>query len=387
MKYFAEVVHLSTGHAGGAGLAARRLNESLNESGANSKFFALKQKGYIPVAHEFEIGRSLPKKIEGALNTRIQNGINDRVAVSLSSAGAINLNQLLSEFDSRSSIIHVHNWFNLLSFDDLKYLASSSFKLVFTLHDERIFTGGCHYAFDCRGFEKDCKGCPLVGKLFKNKVHQNVIRFLDIFNLNQNISFITPSEWLSGEAKKSSVLSKFDIGTLQNVLGPTFLRQVIISPKVYNKSRRLRVGVASGDPKSFTKGGDLVDLVNDSKLIEMFFMKDFRESDHGNFWNNIDILFVPSRADNSPNVILEANAYGVPIVASQVGGISENLSLEYDRLFHFQNIEIADLMKLFIQAAQTKAQKVAVTPLQQQSRGKEIIAQYVAFYEKLIRVS
>ena len=36
-----EVIHISTGHEGGAGLAARRLNSALNAKQINSKFVAL----------------------------------------------------------------------------------------------------------------------------------------------------------------------------------------------------------------------------------------------------------------------------------------------------------------------------------------------------------
>ena len=40
-----KVIHFSTGHAGGAGLAARRLSWELNNAGFFSKFYTLKLKG------------------------------------------------------------------------------------------------------------------------------------------------------------------------------------------------------------------------------------------------------------------------------------------------------------------------------------------------------
>ena len=58
-----QVIHLSTGHAGGAGLAARRLNEALNESVITSKFMALAHRDYRPAENEFEIYRSLLRRV------------------------------------------------------------------------------------------------------------------------------------------------------------------------------------------------------------------------------------------------------------------------------------------------------------------------------------
>jgi glycosyltransferase involved in cell wall biosynthesis len=48
------------------------------------------------------------------------------------------------------------------------------------------------------------------------------------------------------------------------------------------------------------------------------------------FWNLVDVLFVPSRADNSPNVIHEAKLWGVPVLTSDVGGIPEILDKSFD---------------------------------------------------------
>ena len=49
-----KVIHLSTSSIGGAGLAARRLNESLNHAGIDSKFFALQNRFFKNEINEFE---------------------------------------------------------------------------------------------------------------------------------------------------------------------------------------------------------------------------------------------------------------------------------------------------------------------------------------------
>ena len=34
--------------------------------------------------------------------------------------------------------------------------------VVWTLHDQFPFTGGCHYSGTCKGYEGDCAGCPAL---------------------------------------------------------------------------------------------------------------------------------------------------------------------------------------------------------------------------------
>ena len=56
------------------------------------------------------------------------------------------------------------------------------------------------------------------------------------------------------------------------------------------------------------------------------------------FWNSLNCLLAPSIADNSPNVIHEAKQFGLPIIATEVGGITEMLFSDMDTL-----IDISDL--------------------------------------------
>jgi glycosyltransferase involved in cell wall biosynthesis len=56
------------------------------------------------------------------------------------------------------------------------------------------------------------------------------------------------------------------------------------------------------------------------------------------FWQSIDVLLVPSRADNSPNVIHEAKLWGVPVISSSVGGIPEILNDKFDGIIDPWNV-------------------------------------------------
>ncbi|MBD3178225.1 MAG: glycosyltransferase, partial [Candidatus Latescibacteria bacterium] len=58
--------------------------------------------------------------------------------------------------------------------------------------------------------------------------------------------------------------------------------------------------------------------------------------DHGEmvrWYNSCDILCLPSLAEGTPNVILEALACSVPVVASSTGGIPDIVDAESGLLF------------------------------------------------------
>ena len=60
----------------------------------------------------------------------------------------------------------------------------------------------------------------------------------------------------------------------------------------------------------------------------------------------IDVLLVPSRADNSPNIIHEAKRMGLPVIASLVGGISELLEPDFDEPIPAQNLDADSILRL-----------------------------------------
>ncbi len=60
-----------------------------------------------------------------------------------------------------ADIIHVHWTPGLLNLEiaPLFFLGKS---VIFTIYDMSLFTGGCHYPFDCMGYLDGCLNCPEV---------------------------------------------------------------------------------------------------------------------------------------------------------------------------------------------------------------------------------
>ena len=390
-----QVVHISTGYNGGAALAARRLNASLNSLGFESYFGAISQKGYSPSTHEFEISRSTIGRITSGILTRIQLNLSKKVFFSLFSLDILPKKHITSRGSKNNTILHFHNWYNLVSQKEIARWAKQGYKVVVTMHDQRMMTGGCHYAFTCKGLYSNCESCPELSSVVNNIPKRNVQRFSkELTQVHGNITFISPSRWLDSEAKNSYLLRDQKTVFIPNTLGST------PSPN-YNSSsiidtNSLNVGIASMEPNSYIKGGDLTTSLENSvrgREIPVIFhkMRDFPQNAQGiqNFWSTIDYLLVISRADNSPNVIHEAKQFGVPVIASKVGGITELLDSRFDLGIELDECNESNLLKLLVSLIGKELDQGARENMQ--SRYYEYVnnstVQHIELYKKLLSES
>jgi glycosyltransferase involved in cell wall biosynthesis len=175
------------------------------------------------------------------------------------------------------------------------------------------------------------------------------------------------------QAKKSSILRNANVIQQPNVHSgfasefQDFSRDSHLKP-----ANHFNIGVASLDSSSPLKGADLIPeilrkLKHEHASFNLLELARFPKTQNGymQFWSDIDCLLVLSRADNSPNVIHEARIAGVPIIATNVGGIPELINTSYSFLFNFDEslidnvcgaiTEIANREKISGQKGSTQA--------------------------------
>ena len=338
------VVHVSSGSTGGAGNAAKRLHAALLKSGIDSIFLTLNTSDSM-IQKKIEIKRKISERILSFLSSRMHNKISrysffSTFSISISSA----MNQL-KKLDKESTVIHIHNWYNILSLEDIYELTNLNYKLVFTLHDQRIFTGGCHFAFSCNGFKSTCNLCPQLIQIDKSKPLKNLAFQKKIFGGRQNIRFIAPSNWIAHEISSSGICAQSFVTKVSNV-NPnlSFARKNSLKPNDW-----LTIGIASVHPYSYIKGGDLLrdleSFIDFRKLkVKIEFLKNFPDNAQDDFWDSIDVLLVPSITDNSPNVIHEAKMIGIPVIGTRVGGIPELLSEPFDQIIDADQIDFEKII-------------------------------------------
>jgi len=77
--------------------------------------------------------------------------------------------------------------------------------IYWLLYDMAPMTGGCHFAWDCKGYLNKCGNCP---GLFSNDPHDNTFKNLELkkkYLDNTDIRIVVGSEWQAKQAKQSSI--------------------------------------------------------------------------------------------------------------------------------------------------------------------------------------
>ena len=269
--------------------------------------------------------------------SRIQSNISKKVFFSIFSVNILTVGKLLDIAETSRPVIHIHNWFNIVSQKQIIKFLNAGFPVVLTMHDQRIFTGGCHYSFECQGFQKNCNDCPIISAGLKHWPSRVIKKAKRLPNtLDSKFHLIAPSNWMLEQAQNSTLVGSSRIHFVPNTLD-------VLPRSRENPGRNrapidvLEIGIASMNKDSYIKGGDVIadlesKIANQKLPINLTFLSDddVQMNPVGLFWNKIDYLLVPSRADNSPNVIHEAKHYEVAVIATLVGGIPELLHAGFD---------------------------------------------------------
>ncbi|XDD51546.1 glycosyltransferase [Leptospira sp. WS92.C1] len=261
---------------------------------------------------------------------------------------------LSQNFDIQSSdIINLHWVAYFLSPVNLRSLLDLKKTLVWTLHDEWAYTGGCHYTAGCRHFMDNCSECPQIRTFHSLIPHLSLLDKLDL--LSDRISIIAPSRWIYKQAKSSSLFKNSLIECIPNS----------IDTELYNASSRERKRKEFGfteDTFVVLFGADSLvekrkgfkelleafqycdrdsiwnDLMNQGKIHVLLFGHSAEElktlkiphtnlgsiSDEtilSQIYSSADVFILPSLEDNLPNTMLEAFSCETPVIAFPVGGI------------------------------------------------------------------
>lgn len=339
-----------------------------------------------------------------------------RFAFSIANTGSSIINEpLVADAD----IIHLH-WtnFGFLSIGNLAELARSGKPIVWTLHDMWALTGGCHYAGTCDHFKNQCGDCYFLRNPHPNDLsHRGWLEKAALFADNPNITFVTCSNWLAGEAKKSSLLKSFRIEAIPNPIDTG-----IYTPQDKSAARTKR-GINPGAKLILFGAANIADrrkglsyLVEALNILKNEYQADgveiviFGKNNHFDvsllpfpvhqlglissqtqlveIYSMADVTVSPSVEDNLPNIIMESLACGTPVAAFDTGGIP-------DMIDHRQNgylaqfCSAADLARgvhhiLFLADAGDMAAAARKKVLDNFSNEK-VAARYIDIYRSVLK--
>lgn len=362
------VLIIATSSRGGAGIAALRSYEALKESGLDADFISLDQSQ----TDSFTKSHSLKKFL--AIGQRKAITLFQRLLVQnskepITSLSFDSINQADRSIFKGYDVIHIHAFYNLTTTAEIARMSTDSKKVIVTLHDERFFTGGCHYSGQCKGFQSNCKQCPLVRSAFRSLPQLSLESTLKSLQSAEKIQFVSPSRWLAEKATTSAALTGRRVHVISNPIPEIFTPS--LDRKNSGESGNLSIGFnaysVDNPLKGFSVLRSALEKLSDndkarihlkvaSQSLNIASIQGVRidlvapnsDRELSDFYQSIDLLIVPSLQDNSPSVIGEALASGIPVYGSDVGGIPE--SLEKFEQFVFTPGDVEALSQRIIEA-------------------------------------
>ena len=264
--------------------------------------------------------------------------------------------EALGDLDGwRPDVIHAHNlhgaYFDLNALPGL----SKAAPFVWTLHDTWAFTGHCAYFIACPRWQDGCGACPDLRRapaVRRDRTTENWGRKRQAY-ASSKLHVVTPSRWLMAQLQRSMLVpasarvipygidlatfSPGDRNAARAALGlpasGTLCLFAAVSGAEANpykdfatveealarvRAARSMAGVRficlGGAPRPAASDGrtTFVGRVGDPALV-------------ARFHRAADVFVHAAHADNFPLTVLEAQAVGVPVVATAVGGIPEQV--------------------------------------------------------------
>jgi len=288
--------------------------------------------------------------------------------------------------------------------------------VVATLHDMWFFTGGCTYAGACRRFEDTCGSCP---KAARGHAHDSSRLGWSAKRRHyplDRMTFVAPSRWMLDVAKASSLLgsarfelipygidldafrgrpraaarARFGLPADAHVIG--LIADRVADPRKgfdlgLEAAARIVASLPPGRLQVLVAGAGVVGSGPVSSAPWLHHSGTLGGSDVVDFYSALDLLLLPSREDNLPNVGIESSAAGTPVVGFDVGGIADIVCDRATGLVEpFDTAALADLVVRLVQDEKALRELGANTRLhaEQTFALPACVARHVALYESLM---
>lgn len=260
---------------------------------------------------------------------------------------------LLGHLPEMPGVVHLHNLHG--EYFDLRLLGKLADRVptLLTLHDQWLFTGHCAHGMGCERWRIGCGHCPDLA------IYPAVRRDLTAINWSRKRAVVrgkrlfiaTPSAWL-GDSVAQSLLSeaRLDLRVIPNGVDTTVFspgdraaaRDALGIPRDARVLFFAAQGAVNNPFKDFESARAAVQRLGRGAILLVAGAEGPRE-DRGSyvFWpagshveegslrtlyQASDCLIHAALAETFPTVILEAMGCGIPVVATAIGGIPEQVT-------------------------------------------------------------
>lgn len=225
--------------------------------------------------------------------------------------------------------------------------------VVWTMHDQNPFTGGCHYDHGCGRFQQGCGRCPQLGSLAEHDLSAQVlVRKRDaLSHAGHAFVAVAPSRWLAAEAAKSALFrdrrievipygldtdlyrpassvqervsarNEYGLSASDGVIlflasgagarrkGFHYLDQAMTGLPERDRLTVVSVGGKAPDSSGAYRHLHLGSIMEEERLAAVYRMA--------------DLFVIPSIEDNLPLACQESLACGTPVIGFAAGGIPD----------------------------------------------------------------
>ena len=243
---------------------------------------------------------------------------------------------------------------NFINARNIYELHQMTGKPVFKMmYDTAPLTGGCHYSWDCIGYQNGCGNCPGLFSNDPNDITQRNLIYKKAYFDKTDISIVLASEWQYLQATKSMLFKDHAIHKILISINPEIFRPV---PREVSREK---VGIAAGKKVIFFGAKNFTDerkgfsyilealkilkelLKSDPELMDKVFLLmagedteklkeqlPFENKNLGMLDNNYgvasayqaaDVYVCPSIEDAGPSMINQSVMCGTPVVSFAQG--------------------------------------------------------------------
>jgi glycosyltransferase involved in cell wall biosynthesis len=268
------------------------------------------------------------------------------------------LDSLISE--AAPEIINLH-WI-CDGFIPIKALRQFKQPLVWTLHDMWAFTGGCHYSYDCDLYRQSCGSCPQLHSYRENDLSRQIWQQKSKNWQNTDFRIVTPSRWLAKCASSSALFANLAIEVIpygldleiykpidrqlaRQILNlPLDSKLILFGAMSAASDRRKGLHLLQPAIQKLQRSLDTTGIPTEILIMGASQPKsplDFGLNSHylgklsddatlALVYSAADVFVAPSLQDNLANIVLEAIACGLPVVAFDIGGMSDMITHQHN---------------------------------------------------------
>lgn len=246
-------------------------------------------------------------------------------------------------------VVHLH-WVcgGMMTIEDIARIKAP---IVWSLHDNWAFTGGCHIMWECNKYKESCGTCLRLGSTKEKDLSKKIFnRKQKAFSQKKDMTIVGLSRWLNECSKSSTLLKDKNHINLPNPIDTTTFKPFdkVKSRELWNlpiDKKLVLFGAMSATSdvnKGFKELSEAMQKLTKNSNIEFVVFGSSKPQNAPDFgfrthylgsladdvslvtlYCAVDVMVVPSLQENLSNAIMESLSCGIPVVGFNIGGNSD----------------------------------------------------------------